>query len=564
MFRNPRRPDAAVASNEQRKCHAHPSPSTDCQFHRAQKERKGNSPPGHNVQPRAIPHTRCASAHSVGGTTIPAGAHWLISDHEGSVRRVINSGGGSLGDVAYDSFGNVTIASGTQLPAVATTPAKAGSLFGYAGSVYDVTTGLSYMNARYYDPASGRFLSEDPLGFAAGDTNLYRYVGNNPVNATDPTGLATSYLGGNYNQIGASFQSPFLAELSGQSYSPRYGGSVNYNSGGNYASSSPYLATAYADNSGYGNGGSSALPTQFADTYSLYNSGGSNGWGGVPGSTVAAALGEPINLNGPYDDGIRNIIHNDFNKPDVILHAAISTLENPRVQGALQVTGAIASGAAAAALAAVPDVTITKVAAGVLGLSTVDNLWAGSRQIWTGAATPTVTQQGVAAGLTRVGVSPETANTVGGLTNFGIQFGGTLGATAYLSGVQAVAAQNGINAARNVMGLTREQAAALNYRLSQIPGATDVRVFGSRTTGVANVGSDLDIAVFGDIVHSDAATLQAVRAAQSYARQINLGNGRQYPLDINTWQSPAGMRQSFLSNPQYDPTRGLPNLKKLE
>ena len=44
--------------------------------------------------------------------------------------------------------------------------------------MYDVTTGLRYMNARYYDPASGRFLSEDPLGFAAGDTNLYRYVGN--------------------------------------------------------------------------------------------------------------------------------------------------------------------------------------------------------------------------------------------------------------------------------------------------------------------------------------------------------------------------------------------------
>ena len=68
----------------------------------------------------------------------------------------------------YDSFGKVTSA---------TTPAAAGSLFGYAGSVYDVATGLTYMNARYYEPASGRFLSEDPLGFAAGDTNLYRYVG---------------------------------------------------------------------------------------------------------------------------------------------------------------------------------------------------------------------------------------------------------------------------------------------------------------------------------------------------------------------------------------------------
>lgn len=40
-----------------------------------------------------------------------------------------------------------------------------------------------------YDPAVGRFLSEDPLGFAAGDTNLQRYVSNSPTNHTDPTGL---------------------------------------------------------------------------------------------------------------------------------------------------------------------------------------------------------------------------------------------------------------------------------------------------------------------------------------------------------------------------------------
>ncbi|MFV0446150.1 MAG: RHS repeat-associated core domain-containing protein, partial [Planctomycetaceae bacterium] len=42
--------------------------------------------------------------------------------------------------------------------------------------------------ARFYDPSTGRFLSQDPLSFAAGDTNLYRYVGNSPTNATDPTG----------------------------------------------------------------------------------------------------------------------------------------------------------------------------------------------------------------------------------------------------------------------------------------------------------------------------------------------------------------------------------------
>jgi RHS repeat-associated protein len=57
----------------------------------------------------------------------------------------------------------------------------------YAGREDD-GTGLYYYRARYYDPVIGRFISEDPLGFAAGDVNFYAYVGNNPVNANDPSG----------------------------------------------------------------------------------------------------------------------------------------------------------------------------------------------------------------------------------------------------------------------------------------------------------------------------------------------------------------------------------------
>lgn len=41
----------------------------------------------------------------------------------------------------------------------------------------------------HYNPGTGRFLSEDPIGFESGDLNLYRYVGNMPLIATDPTGL---------------------------------------------------------------------------------------------------------------------------------------------------------------------------------------------------------------------------------------------------------------------------------------------------------------------------------------------------------------------------------------
>jgi hypothetical protein len=51
-------------------------------------------------------------------------------------------------------------------------------------------TGLQYSRARWYDPQVGRFISEDPIGFAGGDINLYGYVKNNPLGFRDPTGLA--------------------------------------------------------------------------------------------------------------------------------------------------------------------------------------------------------------------------------------------------------------------------------------------------------------------------------------------------------------------------------------
>ncbi len=51
------------------------------------------------------------------------------------------------------------------------------------------TEDLYFYRARYYDPKAGRFLTKDPIGFVGGDTNLYRYVGNNPVNYRDPSGL---------------------------------------------------------------------------------------------------------------------------------------------------------------------------------------------------------------------------------------------------------------------------------------------------------------------------------------------------------------------------------------
>ena len=68
-------------------------------------------------------------------------------------------------------------------------PAAVDELFGYTARDFDTAVGLQYNRARWYDPNTGRWLSQDPIGFAAGDENLYRNVNNSPTNATDPSGL---------------------------------------------------------------------------------------------------------------------------------------------------------------------------------------------------------------------------------------------------------------------------------------------------------------------------------------------------------------------------------------
>jgi RHS repeat-associated protein len=80
---------------------------------------------------------------------------------------------------SYDTFGRVW---------TSTTP-SAESRFAFTGRDLDPESDLYHHRARYYDPATGQFISADPIGFEAGDGNLYRYVGNGPIDGTDPSGL---------------------------------------------------------------------------------------------------------------------------------------------------------------------------------------------------------------------------------------------------------------------------------------------------------------------------------------------------------------------------------------
>ncbi|WP_414529508.1 Ig-like domain-containing protein [Nodularia chucula] len=107
------------------------------------------------------------------------GTNWYLTDRLGTVRDVVNSVGNLINSIDYDSFGQIAGQTNPNLD----------DKFAFTGREYDKETGLYYYRARYYDPSLGRFISQDPIGFGGQDANLYRYVGNNPVNATDPSGL---------------------------------------------------------------------------------------------------------------------------------------------------------------------------------------------------------------------------------------------------------------------------------------------------------------------------------------------------------------------------------------
>ncbi len=107
-------------------------------------------------------------------------ASYFEWDGLGSVTSLSNSAGALANTYRFDSFGKLTGSTGTL-----TNP------FQYTGREFDQETGIYYDRARYYDQNAGRFISEDPIRFRGG-IDFFAYVGNNPVNRTDPDGMGDS------------------------------------------------------------------------------------------------------------------------------------------------------------------------------------------------------------------------------------------------------------------------------------------------------------------------------------------------------------------------------------
>lgn len=123
--------------------------------------------------------------------TFECGYH---ADAVGNIIAASCAEGQDLGKSTYLAFGKSALTATTRN---ALLKSKIGDVFRFAAREHDRETGLLYMRTRHYDAESGRFITEDPIGFAGGDINLFSYAKNDPILLTDPYGLW--FVGGNVN-----------------------------------------------------------------------------------------------------------------------------------------------------------------------------------------------------------------------------------------------------------------------------------------------------------------------------------------------------------------------------
>lgn len=154
-----------------------------------------------------------------------ANTYYVGTDQVGTPLVVSNASGTVVKQLEYDSFGRRTNDSNPtfELP------------FGFAGGIEDVDTGLVRFGYRDYDQESGRWLARDPVLYSGGQSNLYAYVGNNPVAMRDPLGLWC--VGASFYEVaGGGGEICYDSDNGGFSacaeFGLGFGGDVNINSSG--------------------------------------------------------------------------------------------------------------------------------------------------------------------------------------------------------------------------------------------------------------------------------------------------------------------------------------------
>jgi RHS repeat-associated protein len=115
---------------------------------------------------------------------------WLLQDNLGSVRETVKNDGTVNSRVDFDPFGNMVSIIDPSSGGAATTLK---TRLNFTGQEWDADLKLIWYSdgtgrGRWYDPATGTFINQDSAGFAAGDENLYRYVGNGAPYLVDPSG----------------------------------------------------------------------------------------------------------------------------------------------------------------------------------------------------------------------------------------------------------------------------------------------------------------------------------------------------------------------------------------
>lgn len=229
---------------------------------------------------------------------------------------------------AYSAYGE-TLAAGTD----------EGNASQYTAREND-QTGLYYYRARYYDPQLKRFVSEDPIGLAGGDTNLYRYTYNNPVNFFDPSGLwVAQAIGGTLGAIAGAVQAANTTPggWSGSNWQNiAWGagtGAVAGIAGATVPATWGWIGSAIA---GGAINGAATVANQYATNGSVNWC--QAGWQAGIGA-VSSGLGWAAGLKGSLQYLNQNRVYSGFNTPSTF---------NQAIQNALG-AGASASAAAGAA-----------------------------------------------------------------------------------------------------------------------------------------------------------------------------------------------------------------------